>query len=105
MSINYINYNGTIVPGDMAVLTADNRAFRYGDGIFESMLFKDATIRFLDQHIARLQRRMQKCHLEKAANIDAFFVKTITEELISRNKMGGRTVRVRLIVFRRCDGL
>lgn len=105
MSINYINYNGTIVPGDMAVLTADNRAFRYGDGIFETMLFKDGTIRFLDQHIARLQRSMQKIHLEKAANFDAFFVKTITEELIRKNKMVGQTVRVRLIVFRAGDGL
>lgn len=105
MSINYINYNGTIVPGDMAVLTADNRAFRYGDGIFETMLFKDGTIRFLDQHIARLQRSMQKIHLEKATNFDAFFVKTITEELIRKNKMVGQTVRVRLIVFRAGDGL
>lgn len=105
MSINYINYNGTIVPGDMAVLTADNRAFRYGDGIFETMLFKDGAIRFLDQHIARLQRSMQKIHLEKAANFDAFFVKTITEELIRKNKMVGQTVRVRLIVFRAGDGL
>lgn len=105
MSINYINYNGTIVPGDMAVLTADNRAFRYGDGIFETMLFKDGAIRFLDKHIARLQRSMQKIHLEKAANFDAFFVKTITEELIRKNKMVGQTVRVRLIVFRAGDGL
>lgn len=105
MSIHYINYNGTIVPGDTAVLTAENRSFRYGDGIFETMLFKDGAIRFLDMHIARLQRSMQKIHLEKATKFDSFFVKTITEELIRKNKMVGQTVRVRLIIFREGDGL
>ena len=105
MPIHYINYNGTIVPGDMAILTADNRAFRYGDGIFETMLFKDGAIRFLDRHIARLQRSMQKVQLDKVSKFDAFFVKTITEELIRKNKMVGQKVRVRLIVFRDGDGL
>lgn len=105
MPIQYINYNGTIVPGDMAILTADNRAFRYGDGVFETMLFKDGAIRFLDRHIERLQRSMQKIQLDKASKFDAFFVKTITEELIRKNKMVGQKVRVRLIVFREGDGL
>lgn len=105
MPIHYINYNGTIVLGDMAILTADNRAFRYGDGIFETMLFKDGAIRFLDRHVARLQRSMQKVQLDKVSKFDAFFIKSITEELIRKNKMVGQKVRVRLIVFRDGDGL
>lgn len=105
MPIHYINYNGTIVPGDMAILNADNRGFRYGDGIFETMLYKDGEIRFLELHVARLQRSMQKIQLQKVSRFDAYFVKSTTDELIRKNKMVGQKVRVRLIVFREGGGL
>lgn len=105
MPIHYINYNGTVVPGDMAILGADNRGFRYGDGIFETMLYRDGEIRFLGLHIARLQRSMQKIQLQKISKFDTYFVKSAVEELIRKNKMVGQKVRVRLIVFREGDGL
>ena len=105
MPIHYLNHNGTIVPEDMTILHADNRGFRYGDGIFETMLYKDGEIRFLHLHIARLQRSMQKIQLQRAGKFDAYFVKGMTDELIRKNKMVGQKVRVRLIVFRGGDGL
>ena len=36
-SMNSICLNGKIVPGDEPVLMVDNRGYRYGDGIFETM--------------------------------------------------------------------
>lgn len=105
MPIHYINHNGTIVPGDMAILNADNRSFRYGDGIFETMLYTDGEIRFLNFHIERLQRSMQKIQLDRFTKFDAYFVKNATDELIRKNKMVGQKVRVRLIVYREGEGL
>jgi branched-chain amino acid aminotransferase len=93
------------VPSDTALLKVDNRGFRYGDGIFETMLYRDGEIRFLDLHIARLQRSMDKVQLQKASKFDAYFVKRTTEDLIRKNNMVGQKVRVRLIVFREGDGL
>ncbi|WP_149526100.1 aminotransferase class IV [Sphingobacterium hotanense] len=100
MPIQYINFNGSLVPEDMAVLSVDNRAFRYGDGLFETMLWKDGDIRFLDFHIERLQEGLSLLQFEDTGVFDTFFVRNKTEELIRKNNMMGQTLRVRLIVFR-----
>ncbi len=105
MPIHYINYNGTLVPEDTPILTVENRSFRYADGIFETMLYKDGEIRFLPFHIARLQRSMQKIYLDSSQKYDTYFVKSITEELIRKNNMVGQQARVRLIVYREGAGL
>lgn len=105
MPIHYINHNGTLVPEDTFILTAGNRSFRYGDGIFETMLYKDGQIRFLSFHIERLQRSMQKIHLDYYNKFDTYFVKSATEELVRKNNMVGQQVRVRLIVYREGEGL
>jgi len=94
-----------MVPEDMSILHVGSRSFRYADGIFETMLYKDGEIRFLHFHIERLQRSMQKIHLDQANKFDLYFVKSITEELIRKNNMVGQRVRVRLIVYREGGGL
>ncbi|MVZ65273.1 4-amino-4-deoxychorismate lyase [Sphingobacterium sp. DK4209] len=105
MPIQYINFNGSLVPEDMAVLSADNRAFRYGDGLFETMLWKDGDIRFLDFHVERLQEGMSLLQFEDTGIFDTFFVRSKTEELIRKNNMMGQVLRVRLIIFRMGAGL
>lgn|SRR5690606_14544909 len=105
MPIQYINFNGEIVPEDAKLLTADNRGFRYGDGLFETMLYQGGEIRFLHLHIERLQRSMQTIQLEQSTMFDEYFVKKITDELIRKNNMVGQRVRVRLTVFRDGGGL
>ncbi|MGJ1268331.1 aminotransferase class IV [Sphingobacterium spiritivorum] len=105
MSTTYINCNGKIVPEGDAVVSSDNRAFRYGDGLFETMLWKDGDIRFLAFHIERLQEGLRMLHMEDAHRFDAFFIRSKTEELIRKNNMLGQQVRVRLIVYRDGGGL
>ena len=84
MPIQYINFNGSLVPEDMAVISADNRAFRYGDGLFETMLWKDGDIRFLDFHVERLQEGLQLLQFEDTGVFDSFFIRAKTEELIRK---------------------
>lgn len=105
MPKHYINYNGSLVLEDHTIFTANSRAFRYGDGIFETMLYKDGAIRFLDFHIERLQRSMQRLCIDSFGKFDAYFLKSAIDELIRKNNMLGQRVRVRLIVFRQGEGL
>lgn len=105
MSSVFINYNGQLVAEDEKIVTIDNRALRYGDGLFESMLWKDGDIRFLDLHIERLQKGLQLLQFEEFSSFDAFFVRSRVEELVRKNNMMGQQVRVRLIVFRDGGGL
>ena len=105
MPVHYINFNGEIVSEDSRLLTVDNRGFRYGDGLFETMLYQGGEIRFLHLHVERLQRSMLKIQLEQASMFDAYFIKKITDELIRKNNMVGQRVRVRLAVYRDGAGI
>jgi branched-chain amino acid aminotransferase len=50
---DFINYNGNIVSEDEPVITADNRSFQYGDGIFETIRISNGNILFFDDHFDR----------------------------------------------------
>jgi len=102
--MNFINYNGQIVPANQPVLTADNRAFRYGDGLFESMRIMNGELRFADLHAARLQLGMKALHIESAVRFNEEFLSAKVKELLARNKYG-ENARVRITVFRDSDGL
>jgi branched-chain amino acid aminotransferase len=105
MPTTYINFNGNILPEEQEIFSIENRAVRYGDGLFETMLFKDGEIRFLTFHMERLQKGMLALHLEDVNLYDEFFFRSKVEELIRKNNMVGQLVRIRLTVFRNGGGL
>lgn len=104
MSLQYINFDGRFVAENEHIATIDNRSLRYGDGLFETMLWKDGDIRFLDLHVNRLQQSMQLLQLDEEAKFDSFFIRTKAEELIRKNNMLGQQVKVRLTVYRAGGG-
>ena len=100
----YFNYNGIISAVGEKVIGIQNRSFRYGDGLFESMCWKNGDIQFLDYHIDRLQKGMNLLKLEGAKLFDSFFIRQEVAQLIKRNNLT-RSARVRLSVFRDGGGL
>lgn len=105
MRVNYINVNGRLVNDREAVFTTENRAFRYGDGLFETMLWKGGKIRFLDKHIARLRSGMQLLKLEGDGQFSEPFLLGLVRELIQKNELADPYIRVRLQVYRDGAGL
>jgi branched-chain amino acid aminotransferase len=47
--------NGAIIDADQAHIAITDRGFTLGDGLFETMLWTGAKVRFLPDHLARLQ--------------------------------------------------
>jgi branched-chain amino acid aminotransferase len=47
-------FNGAFVPGDTAVICNDNRSFKYGDGVFETMKMVRGQVPLVDLHMERL---------------------------------------------------
>jgi branched-chain amino acid aminotransferase len=99
----FINFNDEILPADTKLVTLNNRAFKYGDGLFESMRMIKGQLKFADLHADRLQRGMKALKIEDYSQMDAGFLKDKTEELSRRNK--ARNGRLRLTVYRDADGL
>jgi branched-chain amino acid aminotransferase len=102
--MNFINYNGEIIPAVQPVLTVANRAFRYGDGLFESMRYMKGKLRYSELHAERLQTGMKALKLDGYKKLDAAFLINKVEELVKRNSYG-QNARVRLTVYRDSEGL
>jgi len=52
--MNFICFNGKIVPGDEPVLKVTDQSYRYGDGLFETMKMLENRIVLEDYHFERL---------------------------------------------------
>ncbi len=99
----FINFNGELVPINTPLLDINNRAFRYGDGLFESMRLMNGQLKFAEFHADRLQKGMRALHIENITLFDAWFLKDKAEELAVMNK--AKNGRIRLTVYRDSDGL
>jgi branched-chain amino acid aminotransferase len=99
----YINHNGEITAAANAVITADNRSFRYGDGIFETIRYANGKAQLLNRHIERLHQSMEILRIEIPKNYTADFFRKEIEKLTQKNKVE-KGARVRLTVYRKEGG-
>lgn len=100
--MSYIILNGEIVSGDNPRLNVDNRAFNYGDGLFESMLlYKKKAIHF-EQHLERLHFGMDALKMRSNPYLQLERFQNLFLELVEANEM--ETAKVRLSVYRNSKG-
>jgi aminodeoxychorismate lyase len=99
----YINYNGFLYMEDEKIFNVKNRAFRYGDALFESIRIIDGEPCYLEDHFIRLKKGMTVLKM-RSANISFNELKDQITKLIEKNhiNLGGR---IRLTVFRSGNGL
>ncbi|MBK9048292.1 MAG: aminotransferase class IV [Bacteroidetes bacterium] len=92
----YIIYNGQLLPSGDAFATADSRALRFGDGIFETMNVTDGRILFLNDHILRMQEGMRTLSLTlPSENLQEFVAHEIMK-LLKANETDAARVRISL---------
>lgn len=99
-----VNYNGELIDAADAQFGIENRAFRYGDGLFETIRFQNGKLLFWEDHYYRMMGGM--CLLRMDIPIH-WNMEYIEEELMSLVEANGATpaMRVRLSVFRNDGGL
>lgn len=88
----YIVHNGEVIEADSFTLDPKNRAFHYGDGVFETIRIRDGQPLFLDQHWKRAQEGLSKLGIKNSDNVDANEIRNQLEELLQRCQIdkGGR---------------
>jgi branched-chain amino acid aminotransferase len=100
---NYINFNGSIVNADHPVLLHTNRAFRYGDALFETIRLMNGEILFLDKHLARLKRGMELLSMNWSDEFSFHHLHLLIRHLDQVNNLKGNG-RIRIEVFRKDGG-
>ncbi len=88
-----------MLPHDEVFLAAENRAFRYGDGIFETLKVINGKILFLDLHFERLQTGIGRLKIQMSENFSVSFF----EKEIQKVTLFSGNFRVRFTIFR-ADG-
>lgn len=96
-----INFNGTIT--DDANILAGNRAFLYGDSVFETVKILDGKVLFLEDHYFRLMSAMRIVRMEIPMNFTMeYFEEQILSTAASENFSG--SCRARISVYRKEGG-
>ncbi len=102
----FLNFNGEVHEEGVALLRADNRGFRYGDGLFETMLVRGGKVRLGAYHFERLVGGMRLLRLEFPQAFSLDLLEGQIGELCARNGYrAGELFRARLMVFRAVGGL
>ncbi len=104
MAVNsFILYNGEYHLKDEFGLSYKNRAFCYGDGLFETMHANGTDIQFFEDHMIRLKYGMGILKMEIPTIIESGFIEKEIIKLLHKNKLY-QGVRIRLSVFRNDGG-
>lgn len=81
----YLFFNSEFHPASTPLFTAGNRAYRYGEGLFETMLYNNGLICFLDDHVERLLNGIKTIGLKTPAYFDLQFIERTVDELVKKN--------------------
>jgi len=99
-----INFNGELVRKENIKLTTDNRGFKYGDGIFETIKVVNKKVIFWEDHYFRLMASMRMLRMKIPME---FTLEFLEKEILKTVAVleEGISFRVRLNVFRKDGGL
>lgn len=101
--MQYINLNGKIVAESQAAVTVNNSAFRYGYGLYETMLAEGGVIRMWAYHWERLSGGVSLLYgglpPVSMEDMEREILRTVAENTLTKR------CRVRLQVYAYGDGL
>jgi len=98
-----ISFNKEFIATDNFKLGLNNRAFRYGDGFFETMHANGLNVQFIDDHYVRIKKASQILSIELPDFFSLNFLKEQITGLLRRTKLF-QAARIKLTVYRTGDG-
>ncbi|HSI90647.1 MAG TPA: aminotransferase class IV, partial [Adhaeribacter sp.] len=88
--MKYALHNFEFFPEDQLQIPVSNRAFQYNDGAFETMLFTNGKVRFLESHLSRLQKAAKVLQITLPQTLlEPETVAFYLEKLIAKNQLSG----------------
>jgi branched-subunit amino acid aminotransferase/4-amino-4-deoxychorismate lyase len=104
MSVQYICHNGEFIPEAERIISHRNRAFLYGDALFETIHCLGTSPQFLANHWVRLSQGIKLLKMNPGPDFTQENIVYYIEKLLNKNRIF-KGARVRLVVFRNEGGL
>lgn len=101
----FLAFNSDILAEADFHLSADDRAFQYGDGLFETIRYEAGRLWFWPDHFGRLAAGMDALRLNRPAPFSAEALHQRIEHLLRANGLHQQPARVKVQVWRQPGGL
>ncbi|MDV7188440.1 aminotransferase class IV [Lutibacter sp. TH_r2] len=98
-----INFNGRLKPDNELLFNSTNRAFKYGDALFETLKVVNGKILYTESHYFRLMASMRMLRMEISMGLTLEFFESEVLKTVEANEL--IDARVRLTVYRKDGGL
>ena len=95
-----INFNGNLVAESNSKLTSENRGYKYGDALFETLKVVNGKIFFWEDHYFRLMASMRIMRMDIPMNFTMEFLEAEILKTLEANTLIDASARVRLNVDR-----
>jgi branched-chain amino acid aminotransferase len=104
MPTSYVCLNGNFLPDDQPVISHRNRAFCYGDALFETIHCLGTQPQFIENHWLRLTQGMKILRMDPAGDFSLQLIERYIGKLLNKNRIF-KGARIRLTVYRDEGGL
>jgi branched-chain amino acid aminotransferase len=98
-----VNFNGKIIAENSVPLGIQNRAFKYGDALFETLKVEDGKVNFIEDHYFRLMASMRMLRMSISMEFTLEFFENEILKTVKVNNLN--LARVRFSVNRKEGGL
>lgn len=102
--VNYVIYNGNVISDKSIFIAPFNRAFKYGDGLFESIRYAYGKVQILECHISRAKGGMLALGMKAPERFSEIYICSLIESLLLKNKIIN-DARIRMQIFRNGGGM
>lgn len=104
MNPSYICHSGDFFKSGENTISHRNRAFAYGDALFETIRCLGTEPLFIDRHWARLSNGMRMLKMDPGDHLTKEVLTHYIGKLLNRNRIF-KGARIRLVVYRNEGGL
>ena len=98
-----LNFNGEFIPKSELNINFQNRAFKYGDAVFDTLKY-EKNLYFIEEHYFRLMSSMRMLRMMIPMDFTLQFYKDEIIKTIKKNHLV-ESVRIRVNIFRKEGGL
>ena len=98
-----VNFNGKLIESNQVNISPANRAFNYGDAIFETVKILNGKVVFWEDHYFRLMASMRMIRMRIPLEFTLEFLENEIIKTVESQKVNTQ-LRVRLTVFRKNGG-
>lgn len=95
-----VNFNGNLIELSDTFLTSENRGYRYGDALFETLKVVNGKIFFWEDHYFRLMASMRIMRMDIPMDFTMEFLEAQILKTVEANGLLNNTARVRLNIDR-----